>query len=125
MKITSFNPLIVTKDAESAIALFEELGFQRRHTKEGIGANNTTDVRMKDANGFHVDVTQGTGEWTMIRMNVDNLEEAVAFLEARGFHKARHATANKTIDTGSSKINIMVSPSGFIFSVSQHIKDHD
>ena len=125
MKITSFNPLIVTKDSESAIALFEELGFVRRHTKEGIGEDNVTDVRMKDANGFHVDVSQGTGEWTMIRMNVDNLDEAVAFLEAHGFHKARHAVANKTIDTGSSKINIMVSPSGFIFSVSQHIKDHD
>ncbi len=125
MKITSFNPLIVTKDSESAIALFEALGFERRHTKEGISENNVTDVRMKDANGFHVDVSQGTGEWTMIRMNVDNLDEAVAFLEAHGFHKARHAVANKTIDTGSSKINIMVSPSGFIFSVSQHIKDHD
>ena len=125
MKITSFSPLIVTKDAESAIALFEELGFARRHTKEGIGENNVTDVRMKDANGFHVDVTQGTGEWTMIRMNVDNLEEAITFLEARGFHKARHAVANKTIDTGSSMFNIMVSASGFILAVSQHIKDHD
>ena len=125
MKITSFSPLIVTKDAESAIALFEELGFARRHTKEGIGIDNATDVRMKDANGFHVDVTQGTGEWTMIRMNVDNLEEAIAFLEARGFHKARHAVANKTIDTGSSMFNIMVSASGFILAVSQHIKDHD
>lgn len=125
MKITSFNPLIVTKDADSAIALFEELGFERRHTKEGIGIGNATDVRMKDANGFHVDVTQGTGEWTMIRMNVDNLEEAIAFLEARGFHKARHAVANKTIDTGSSMFNIMVSASGFILAVSQHIKDHD
>ena len=125
MKITSFNPLIVTKDADSAIALFEELGFKRRNTKEGIGENNVTDVRMKDANGFHVDVSQGDGNWTMIRMNVDNLEEAIAFLEARGFHKARHAVANKTIDTGSSMFNIMVSASGFIFAVSQHIKDHD
>ena len=125
MKITSFSPLIVTKDAESTIALFEELGFERRHTKEGIGENNVTDVRMKDANGFHVDVSQGHGEWTMIRMNVDNLEETIAFLEARGFHKARHAAANKTIDTGSSMFNIMVSPSGFILAVSQHIKNHD
>ena len=125
MKITSFSPLIVTKDAESAIALFEELGFARRHTKEGIGENNVTDVRMKDANGFHVDVSQGTGEWTMIRMNVDNLEEAVALLEARGFHKARHAAANETVDTGSSRFNIMVSASGFILAVSQHIKDRD
>ncbi len=125
MKITSFNPLIVTKDSESAIALFEALGFERKHTKEGISINNSTDVRMKDANGFHVDVTQGTGEWMMIRMNVDNLEEAIELLEAHGFHKARHDVANKTIDTGSSRFNIMVSASGFILAVSQHIKNHD
>ncbi len=36
MQITSFNPLIVTKDAESAIALFETMGFERRHEKTGI-----------------------------------------------------------------------------------------
>ena len=125
MTITSFNPLIVTKDAAPVIALFEELGFEKRHTKEGISINNTTDVRMKDANGFHVDVSQGTGEWTMIRMNVDNLEEAIAFLEERGFHKARHAVAKDTIDTGSSRFNIMVSASGFILAVSQHTKDKD
>lgn len=125
MKISSFNPLIVTKDAEPVIRLFEELGFEVRHSKEGISEDNAKDVRMKDANGFHVDITQGTGEWTMIRMNVDDLEEAVAFLEARGFHKARHEVANKTIDTGSSRINIMVSPSGTIFSVSQHEKKQD
>ena len=125
MTITSFNPLIVTKDAAPVIALFEELGFEKRHTKEGISINNTTDVRMKDANGFHVDVSQGTGEWTMIRMNVDNLEEAIAFLEERGFHKARHAVAKDTIDTGSSRFNIMVSASGFILAVSQHTRDKD
>ena len=123
MKITSFNPLIVAKDTEPIIKLFEELGFEKRHEKQGISINNVTDVRMRDANGFHVDITEGTDAWTMIRINVDNLEEAVEFLEARGFHKARHAAAHDTIDTGSSKINIMVSPSGFIFSVSQHIAD--
>ena len=125
MKITSFNPLIVTKDAQNIIALFEELGFEQRHTKGGISENGATDYRMKDANGFHMDVTQGTGEWMMIRMNVDNLEEAIEFLEKHGFHKARHETANKTIDTGTSRINIMVSPSGFIFAVSEHTKDSD
>ena len=122
MKITSFNPLIVTKDAEPVVALFEALGFERRHAKEGIGINNVTDIRMKDANGFHVDITQGSGEWTMIRINVDNLEEAIEFFEARGFHKARHEAAHETVDTGSSRFNIMVSPTGTIFSVSQHIK---
>ena len=115
MNITSFNPLIVTKDAKSAISLFEALGFEQRHIKEGIGESNVTDVRMKNADGFHVDVSQGTGEWTMIRMNVDNLEEATELLKEHGFRMARHEAAKETVDTGSSKFNIMVSPSGFIF----------
>lgn len=34
VKITAFNPLIVTKDAAPVIALFEELGFEKRHTKD-------------------------------------------------------------------------------------------
>lgn len=123
MKITSFNPLIVTKDSEPVIKLFEELGFEMHHTKQGIGKESVTDVRMKDASGFTVDISQGSGEWTMIRVNVDNLEEAVEFLEARGFHKARHEAAHDTIDTGSSKINIMVSPTGYILSLSQHIDE--
>ena len=35
MKITTFNPLILTKEADNIIALFEELGFEKRHNKEG------------------------------------------------------------------------------------------
>ena len=122
MKITTFNPLIITQDPEPTIQLFEELGFKRRHTKEGIGINGVVDVRMKSADGFYVDVTQGSGEWTMIRMNVDNFDEALEFLTAHGFRRARHEAANETIHTESSKIAIMVSPSGFIISVSEHIK---
>ncbi len=125
MKITTFNPLIITKDAASTIALFEALGFERRHTKEGIGINNVTDVRMRNSEGFHVDISQGDGEWTMIRMNVDNLEEATELLKAHGFRMARHEAASETVDTGTSKFNIMVSPSGFIVDVSQHIKEDD
>lgn len=125
MKITSFNPLIVTKAAEATVELFEEMGFKRRHTKEGISINNVKDIRMKNENGFHVDISEGTGEWMMIRMNVDNLEEAIEFLEGRGFHKARHEAANETVETGSSRFNIMVSENGFILAVSQHMKDHD
>ncbi len=125
MKITSFNPLIITRDSESAIRLFEELGFERHHKKEDIGREKSTDIRMKDANGFYVDVTQADDERTMIRVNVDNLDEAIEFLIAHGFHKARHPSANETVDTGSSRYNIMVSESGYILAVSQHIKDHE
>ena len=106
MTITSFNPLIVTQDAESAVKLFEELGFERRHTKQGIGEDNATDIRMKDANGFHVDVSQGTGEWTMIRMNVDNLEDpvstvsrAASCLALRNPRASRNARASSRLST--------------------------
>ena len=33
MTITSFNPVILTKKPEEAIALFEALGFERSHQK--------------------------------------------------------------------------------------------
>ena len=122
MQITTFNPLIVTKDAEPVIKLFEELVFKRRHTKEGIGINSVTDVRMKRPDGFYVDVTQGSGEWTMIRMNVRDFDETIEFLLDHGFRRARHEAANKTIETESSKIAVMVSPSGYILSVSEHIR---
>ena len=36
-----------------------------------------------------------------------------------------HDVAKDTIDTGTSKFNIMVSASGFILAVSQHTKDMD
>ena len=38
MKITTFNPQIVTKYAESIIKLFEDLGFERRHHQVRHGA---------------------------------------------------------------------------------------
>lgn len=31
MKITTFDPLIVSAEAEAAIKLFEELGFEKSH----------------------------------------------------------------------------------------------
>lgn len=125
MKITTFNPLIVTKEGETdaAVALFRELGFEICHTKTTLSSNTKMDIRMKDANGFHMDITEGDADRTMIRMNVDNLEEVVEFLETRGFHKARTAAVHDTVDTGSSKFQIMVSESGFIFAVSQHFKE--
>ena len=78
MKITSFNPLIVTKDGEAAIALFEELGFERRHNLQAnTGKTDFNSVRMADANGHHVDIANLSTvqpALTLIRMNVDDFE---------------------------------------------------
>jgi len=40
MKITTFNPSIITKDAAPVIALFEELGFQQTHNKAKTWTSN-------------------------------------------------------------------------------------
>ena len=37
MKITTFNPQIITKNAEPIVKLFEKLGFEKRHNPKGIG----------------------------------------------------------------------------------------
>ena len=122
MKITTFNPLIITRDPDAAIELFEKLGFKQHHVKQNISEIKTTDVRMKDENGFYVDIAQGDGEYTMIRVNVDDFDEAIEFFMSHGFRKPNHERAHKTVDTGSSRYTMVVSPSGYILAVSQHKK---
>ncbi len=128
MKITSFNPLIITKDAESVIALFEELGFERRHTKTGINDKDITSVRMRyeneDGKVFHVDVTSTPvpQDIATIRMNVRDFDEAYELLKEKGFTNAQ---GDKITNTGSSKSTMMVSPSGFTISITEHIRKQD
>ena len=123
MKITGFNPLIVTKDAEAAIKLFEELGFERRHTLEAnTGTSDFTSIRMKNESGFYVDIAnvQVPQDMTLIRMNVDNFDEAYEFLLSKGFTNPR---GDHTVDTKTNKSCMMRSPSGYAFDLCQHIKD--
>lgn len=122
MKITGFCPMIVTRESDAAISLFEDLGFEKRHLKEGINGKNVSDIRMKDANGFHVDVVHSDTipkDMMIIKMNVDDFDEAFEFLAARGF---KNAQGDKITETGSSRATLMVSPSGFGINLLQHIK---
>ena len=123
MKITTFDPLIVSPKAADAIKVFEALGFEKAHapvTQTETGENHT--VRMKDTNGFHVDVSQVDSfpqDVTMIRMNVDDFEEAYSILTDHGFTNTR---GDGTLDTKSAKEATMVSPSGFRIALVKHIK---
>lgn len=54
-----------------------------------------------------------------IRMNVDNYEEAVKLLGERGFKSYQNLGA---VETSSSTVTIMKSPSGFSINVSEHKK---
>ena len=123
MKITTFDPLILTKDAGAAIKVFEELGFEKTHAP--VTATETGDVtcvRMKNADGFHVDVADVNvfdTDRTYIRMNVDNFDEAYDILIANGFKNTR---GDGTMNTKSAKEATMVSPSGFAISLAEHIR---
>ncbi|MBR6101489.1 MAG: hypothetical protein IKP95_03600 [Ruminococcus sp.] len=121
MKITAFNPLILTKDAQSVKELFEAMGFEHRHTKTGINDQDITSYDMKLPEGFRVDVTQVPmpQDMTVIRMNVRDFDEAYQFLLDRGF---KNAQGDKVTDTGSSKATLMVSPTGFAISLAEHIR---
>ena len=123
MKITTFNPQIITKDAESVVQLFEALGFQRKHTKEDIGDLNVIGIRMKNADGFYLDISQSdrlpVDCIQAIRMNVDDFEEAYGILAAHGFN---NFYGDCVVETPTSKSVVMLSPSGFVISLIQHIR---
>ena len=125
MKITTFNSFIATSQTEETISLFEELGFERHHKKEGIeiAERDDTVIRMKDANGFYIDILQSDSNVshdTMgIRMNVDNIDEAYKMLQDHGF---KNVYGDETVNTSSSKAAMMVAPSGFNICVIEHKK---
>ena len=128
MTITGFNPLIVTKDAEAVIALFEELGFERRNEKTGINDGDVTAVSMRytgeDGKVFHMSIASAPvpQDITSIRMNVRDFDEAYRMLTEKGFQNAQ---GEKITDTGTSKATMMVSPSGFTIGLSEHIRNQD
>lgn len=123
MKITTFNPQIITKTADSLIQIFEALGFTKRHHQEDIGEENVTGIRMKDENGFYVDISEVKfpipHDLVSIRIDVDSFEEANDLLVQQGFKSfyGDHASSGK-----HSKYAVMFAPSGFCINLVQHIK---
>ena len=125
-KITTFNPMILSPKADEVIALFEALGFERRHQKDNIDDKDISSVRMKDSNGFHVDVARVESlpkDMTTMRMNVRDFEEAYELLKAHGFKNAKGE--DTVVETVHAKSCLMISPSGFAIQLTQHIRKDD
>jgi hypothetical protein len=118
MKITSFNPMIISKDAGELISLFEELGFEKRHNKVGEDFSGN---RMKHSDGFYVDIVEAETprDIASIRMNVDSFDDAYEMLTSRGFRVVQGGAIE---NTGSSKSAMMISPSGFAITVAEHLR---
>ncbi|WP_026510453.1 MULTISPECIES: hypothetical protein [unclassified Butyrivibrio] len=123
MKITGFCPLIVSKDADSIVKVFEEMGFEKRHTKSDIEGGNNINYNLKDANGNRINVASSNNvpqDITAVNINVDNFQEAYDFLIGHGFVNPR---GDKVTDTSSSRATLLFSPSGFAVNITEHIKD--
>ncbi len=122
MKITSFNPQIITKDAQQTIKLFEELGFVQTHNKAEDVDVKFSAHRMKNEVGFHIDILEVPSipkEITTIRINVDDYDEAYELLTSKGFKESENFPPS---NTASSKYAYLVSPSGAIIGLCLHIK---
>ena len=124
MKITTFNPEIISNNADSVIKLFEELGFEQKHKKTDVDGKDITMVRMTDSNGFHVDVVndpEAKQDSTLIRMNVDDFGEAYELLKEHDFRNVKFN--EDAVFTEGAKQSKMISPSGFGIDLCFHIKD--
>ena len=123
MKITTFNPQIFTKNADPIVALFEELGFDVRHDQAGIGELNVEGIRMKNPDGFYLDIscpdTDLPRDMVGIRMNVDDFDFAYQLLLKNGF---RNFYGERTVDTLTGRSAVLISPSGFAVNLIRHKK---
>ncbi len=126
MKITTFDPIIVTNHFEDVVSLFEALGFEKKHAPvTDLGDHKVRSFRMKHPEGYHVDVAESANvdrDISYIRMNVDNFDEAYQIFMDHGFTNPR---GDGTIDSKSSKAASLISPTGFRMALVQHIKNHD
>ena len=124
MKITTFNPMILSKSADETVALFEELGFEKRHQVDNVDDMDIFSVRMKSENGFYLDVAGVESlprDVTTMRMNVSDFDEAYQLLKDHGFKNARGE--DHSIDSASARSCLMISPDGFSIQLTQHLKD--
>ena len=126
MKISTFNPVIMSTKAEEISSMFEELGFERRHTKTGIKGEDITFVGMgytgEDGKVFRVDIADAPvpKDVSTIRMNIDNFDEAYNFFIDHGF---KNAMGDKLMLSASAKGALLRSPSGFTINIVKHIKE--
>ncbi len=124
MKITTFNPMILSPNADEIVKLFEDLGFVKKHAPTiEVGSSEITSTRMENEDGFHIDIAGVNSmpqDRTIIRMNVDNFDEAYEMLTAKGF---THPGGKQAVETSSNKSALMTSPSGYAFDLCQHIKE--
>lgn len=123
MKITTFNPMIVTNRPDEVLKFFEKWGFTKKHAptiKTGSGSE-FTDYRLQSEEGFYMDVAAVDkslpAEVTAVRINVDDFDEAYKWLTEAGY-----SAYEEIFETEHAKGAMMVGPVGFTIYLVQHLK---
>ena len=126
MKITSFHPMIATDHPEETIELFKSLGFEIAHVKTDIEPEDRSysveNTVMKNEDGKRVEIAainqylKESKDTVMIRINVDDLEEAIGSFVSKGFKEIARSTS------GSADYCTVESPTGYRFDLCHHIK---
>ena len=132
MEITSFYPMIPTKDFEATKATYEALGFKVAHTISNPD-DKLKDKRMftimKNDNGLRVALYAGPeyNEDTdfntlpgQIWMNVRDFDATVALFKEHGYTNTTEVSEYKFM-----KVISMRAPEGIIITVVYHKREHD
>lgn len=121
MNITGFRPLVVSQEAKTIVEAFEDLGFERKHTKTDIEGGKNTNYTLKDSNGNCINIASSVRvpqDLTSISINVDDFDEAYEFFISHGFKNPR---GDKVTETSSSVDVYLIAPSGYGITLTQHI----
>lgn len=126
MKITSFEPQIITNNPEQVEEVFKALGFEKKHTKSDFTDRKITGVVMEDKDGHRVDYSvpeiEVPQDMTVIRINVRDFDEAYKLLLSFGF---KNFYGENELSAASSKSAVMFSPSGFAINLAEHFRKDD
>ena len=120
MKVSGIYPVFTSADIEREVKGYESLGFKTKHH-----LHETEQVEiyvMETENGSRLDLLNIVGAkpgCLGVRINVDDLEEAVKLYRSLGF-----TGGEKVFETSSNKITEMRAPhNDAMYIVVQHVKD--
>lgn len=123
MKVTSFNPIIGTANVEEALDFYGGLGFKQIHHFEKEGFELYT---LENEVGLRVDITKsdyivksGFDGIFSLRVNVNNLDEAIAYFEEKG---AVAISPRITEANSSRELVNYKAKNGDIFCLIEHLK---
>lgn len=120
MKITSFHPMITTQHPDELLKVYEDLGFEIAHKLDPHTITDTTQYILKDSNGNRLCITNAQflpRDMAAIHCNVDNFEEAKAYLLSKGYTLA----LDKIFRTDTNVYATFVAPTGSMILIMEHL----